>query len=94
VSDDSGGPVGFADEKHRARERALRTARVVTLGLALTGTTGCETVTDAWCTVFHDNRTCCARSGYETWNETTHRCEPMAPPRSYPPVPGPMVPPS
>lgn len=71
----------------QARARALRTARVVTLGLALAGTSGCEQVGDAWCNVARDTRYCCDRTGYSQWNETTHRCEVMA-------VPGPIVAPT
>lgn len=75
------------DDKTRARSRALRTAQVVTLGLALTGVAGCEQVSSTWCGVFRDSRYCCERTGYSMWNETTHRCEVRA-------VPGPIVAPT
>jgi hypothetical protein len=75
----------------RARARALQTARVVTLGLALAGTAaGCDFATDTYCHYFPDNETCCLRLEAHVWNASTHRCE--TPPM--PPFVGPMVPPS
>ena len=74
--------------KNEARARALRTARVVTLGLALAGAAGgCEQVGNAWCSVARDTRYCCERTGYSSWDETSHTCVVRA-------VPGPIVAPT
>lgn len=72
-----------------ARARALRTARVVTLGLALGASTpGCTAATDLasnlYCDVFTSTRFCCERTGYSYWDAATNTCHVRA-------VPGPLV---
>jgi hypothetical protein len=74
--------------KDTARARALRTARVVTLGLALAQTAGCESATNAYCDVFPGSETCCARNPGHTWDPATRTCN-----VSVMPVVGPVVPP-
>lgn len=75
------------DPVARARARALRTARAVTLGLALgAGVAGCETTANLYCDVFTSTRYCCERTGYSTWDATAGTCRVLA-------VPGPIAPP-
>jgi hypothetical protein len=75
------------EERRAARRRALRTARAITLGLAVGGALGgCEQASGAYCRVFEDTRYCCERSG-GTWDAAASVCQhPYA-------MPGPFVPP-
>lgn len=80
--------------RSEARARALRTARVVTLGLALAGASGCTQVTDAYCGVFPGSETCCTRMPGYTWDPATRTCNAsLAPIVAPPPFVGPFVPP-
>lgn len=83
---DDGDSIAVAPE--HARARALRTARAVTLGLALAATVpGCQAMTNAWCDVFTETRTCCDRAIGRYWDTSTNRCVAAIP------VEGPIVPP-
>ena len=78
-----------ADAVESARARALRTARVVTLGLALGASApGCTAASDLasnlYCDIFTSTRFCCERTGYSYWDAATSTCHVAA-------VPGPMV---
>lgn len=75
-----------SDARRQARQRALRAAAAVTLGLAALGAEGCTQTADLVCRAFENNRICCERAG-STWDESSRTCyAPM-------PVPGPFVPP-
>lgn len=74
------------DVRARARDKALRAAVAVTLGLATLGSTGCDRVLDAACETFDQNRYCCERRRW-SWDESTRTCQAPLP------VPGPFVPP-
>ena len=74
------------DDRSRARDKALRAAVAVTLGLATLGSIGCGRVIDVACETFDQNRYCCDRRGWN-WNESTRTCSgPIV-------IPGPFVPP-
>jgi hypothetical protein len=65
-------------------DEALETARVVILGLALTGAAGCHAALDAYCDVFEETPACCAHrnghssapmgSGPWTWDRSSGAC--------------------
>lgn len=85
----------MTDADHtRARARALRTARTVTLGLALTaGAAGCTEVTDLYCETFTQGAMCCNRIPGHAWNAATNHCD-SVPIYTPPPFVGPRVPPA
>lgn len=74
----------------QARERALATARAITLGLVVGTASGCEQLADRYCRTFDASSYCCAHNG-GTWDAASGACAPPTPAFA---MPGPFVPPS